>query len=525
MSGEFSSALSRLLESPAASRKGGPKADPTYTQALEAFWQRKHKVAIGLLTERLAQDVDSHTSAVLYRLWIEVCAETSDKASLQVLKNHLFVMGQEKSEDHVTFFALRGLVHFELDEIEAAKVLAHACENLVRNPYVLELHQRLALRTRPAGGFQGDMELHCLKLLSSKDGLRDYFHWQHVIQGLVTVGQQEFLGLVLEHVGQLYPRSPVPHLFEYHRSLEQGYFAAAATVAERLRELAPEVIDYMYFQAYAYFEDGDYPSARKILHEANQVTGGLDAEIVGLLGHCHAKLGGSTEAADCLRKSMELLSKEGLPASHVAIEYLDVQQEIDGNQSKSDTSEMPREPQGWVVHLSSRRINELLTSPENVTERLLRPMGTKALPGDLCFLAAVADNGTRWQIHAVYAVESDPLWHPLQGYQSVLKRVITFPQAIAIDVETMPRDGEEVLWEQEKDQTLRHSWDEIQRLARRFGVRSRKVPHAFGRSMTDARGYYQLDADALMVVEDVISKQRDAMVERRKSLQSRRPTA
>jgi tetratricopeptide (TPR) repeat protein len=513
------------MDSSALSRKGGSKIDRSYVEALEAFWQRKHQLAITILTDQLTQESETDSFALFYRLWIEVCAQSGDRASLRALKPHLFAMGQEKSSDHVTFFALRGLVHFELDEIEAATVLAQSCENTEKNPYVLELLQRLSLRMRPAGGFRGDEELNCLRLLRQKDGLKDYFHWQYVVLGLVTVGHTEGVGLALEHMGQFFPRSPLPHLFEYHRSLERGYFAAAATVAERLRELAPEVVDYMYFQAYAYFEDGDYPSARKVLHEANQITGGFDAEIVGLLGHCHAKLGGAKEASICLQKSMQLLSNQGLPASHVAMEYLDVQQEIDGGPSKSDTKEMPREPQGWIVHLSPRRVNELLSSPENVTERLLRPMGTRALPGDLCFLTSVSPETSQWNILAVYAVESDPLWHPIQGHQSILKRVILFPQAISIDVSTMPGETEEFLLAQEQDQVLRHSWQEIQKLAHRFGIRTPKVAHAFRGHEVSGRGYYQLDADALMIVEDVISKQRDAMVERRKSLQSRRPTA
>lgn len=525
MSGVFASALTSLLESSVLPRKSGSKIVRSYVEALEAFWQRKYPLAITLLTDQLTQDSESDSSALLYRLWIEVCAQSGDRASLRALKRHLFAMGQERSADHTTFFALRGLVHFELDEMEAATGLAQSFENTEKNPYSLELLQRLSLRMRPAGEFRGDQELAYLPLLGTKDGLKDYFHWQYVVLGLVTVGHAEGVGHALEHIGQVFPRSPLPHLFEYHRSLERGYFAAAATVAERLRELAPEVVDYMYFQAYAYFEDGDYPSARKILHEANQITGGFDAEIVGLLGHCHAKLGGAKEASICLQKSMQLLSNQGLPASHVAMEYLDVQQEMDGGASRSDTKEMPREPQGWIIHLSPRRVYELVSSPENVTERLLRPMGTRALPGDLCFLASVSPDSSQWNILAVYAVESDPLWHPVQGHQSILKRVILFPQAISIDVSTMPGETEEYLLAQEKDQNLRHSWYEIQKLARRFGIKTPKVAHAFRGHDVSGREFYQLDAEALMVVEEVISKERDAMVERRKSLQSRRPTA
>ena len=524
MSGTFSKSLRRLMDSHSASKKAGKASTTPYTHALEAFWRREYAVSVEIVTKALAEDPNGADTSLYYRLWIEILAETSDKDSLQELKKHLFRCGLENTDNHATFFALRGLVHFELDEFAAAHLASVAVIKLDRNPYALELTQRVAMRQTPARVSPQDVREELLHLVKSKASLRDYFHWYYLVQGLQEERAEKDLAHVLEFMGRAFPKSPVPQMFEYHRCIERGFFAGAATVAERLRELAPEIVDYMYYLAYALFEDGDYPSARKVLHEANRVTSGLDAEIVGLLGHCHAKLGGAEEASECLKKAIQILEKEGQPSSHVAMEYLEVQGELQ-NKSKSDTHAIPREPQGWIIELSQRRVYELMNSPENVLEHLLRPLGNRAMPGDLCFFTVSSSDSSQWKIVAVYAVESEPIWHPVHGHHSILKHVTTFPKSIAIDVKPMSATAENTMMDQDDPLSLRHHWEELEILARKFGVEVTSEKHAFAVPTSGKKNVYQLDAEALTIVEQAISLHRDDMIERRKSLDSRRPTA
>jgi tetratricopeptide (TPR) repeat protein len=521
MSGTFSKSLRRLTDSHSASKKAGKSP---YAHALEAFWRRDYAVSAAMVTKALAEDPHGIDTFLYYRLWIEILAETGDKDSLQELKRHLFRCGQENTDNHATFFVLRGLVHFELDEFAAAQLASTAVIKLDRNPYALELTQRVAMRQAPARVSPQDIREELLHLVKSKAPLRDYFHWYYLIQALQEERAEQDLAHMLEFMGRAFPKSPVPQIFEYHRCMERGFFAGAATVAERLIELAPEIVDYMYYLAYALFEDGDYPSARKVLHEANRVTSGLDAEIIGLLGHCHAKLGGAAEASDCLKKAIQLLEKEGQPSSHVAMEYLEVQAELQSH-AKADTKAIPREPQGWIIELSQRRVYELMNSPENVLEHLLRPLGNRAMPGDLCFFTVSSSDSLQWKIVAVYAVESEPIWHPVHGHHSILKHVTTFPKSIAIDIEPMSVAAENTLMDQEDALSLRHHWSDIDRLARKFGVDVASAKHAFALPTRGKKTVYHLDAEALIIVEQAISAHRDDMIERRKSLDSRRPTA
>lgn len=524
MSGTLSTSLRHFLDSQRSSRKSGPLKNRFYTEILEDFWQKKYVDVASSVSAKLAEDPDSDHIFPYYRLWIESLAECRDHDSLRALKKHLFRRGQESAADHSTFFALRGLVHLELDEIGAAQLASKGLEGIDQNAYALELVQRVTMRLAPAGVSPGENADQILCLLHSKTKIKDYFHWNYLVQGLISLQAEEPLSMVLEHLGHVFPRSPLPHLVEYHRCIERSYFAAAATVAERLREMAPEHVDYMYYLAYALFEDGDYPSARKILHDANRATKGHDAEVVGLLGHCHAKLGGAKEAAECLQQSMQLLEKDGMPCSHVAMEYLEVQAELE-SQAKLDTQVMPRDPQGWLFDLSPRRYYELMTSPENLTEHLLRPLGVRALPGDLCFLTTSSERKPEWSIVAVYAVESEPIWHPVQGHHSILKCITKFPQGIPLNIAPMPAPLEGSLVEHEANPSMRDSWDDVTQLAKRFGISVPVQKHAFprGRGMTNPA--YQLDAEALITIEKVISEHKEDIFERRKSNQTRRPTA
>src|SRR5690606_9138299 len=72
-------------------------------------------------------------------------------------------------------------------------------------------------------------------------------------------------------------------------------------------------------------------------------------------------------------------------------------------------------------------------------ERIVRPMGNLPRPGDFCFFAAESAAGEKtagksWRIVSIYAVDSDPVWHPVDGHQTVLTLVDRPPVGIPVDV-------------------------------------------------------------------------------------------
>lgn len=430
------------LHTMSAPREGkspqGLAADTRYQTALRAYFQGDLVTAADQASAYLAEEPDSSHRFASYRLWIEALAGQGDQASMTSLRDHLFVRGQAEPDDQPTYAALRGVVHFELDEFAAARLLARAFETAVDNPYGLELVQlvdhRLERTEVPA-------------LCRATSPVEDFFHWQTLSRGLLVRKQEEALIEVLGFVKQRFRTAPMPQVFEFHRSVEKGYYAAAAIMAEKLCEMYPDHVDYQFYHAYALFEDGDYPSARKILTAVVKKKGHVDAELVGLLGHCHAKLGEPEKAKEYLEAAQGLLQKDGLPSSHINLELANVEEELNGD-AEAVTRIHEREQRSWLINLSPRRYHEMQTSSESTIEKLLRPMGKEPREGDFVFFAASEANAlneapsptARWKIVAVYTVDADPMWHPVHRWHSALRLVVRPKEGVPVEVQTAPED-------------------------------------------------------------------------------------
>ncbi|MCX6107309.1 MAG: tetratricopeptide repeat protein [Proteobacteria bacterium] len=458
-----------------------------YGEALRLMWSGQFSDAASHASALLAEDPDMAGRFAVYRLWIEALAEQSDKASLRLLRNLLLQVGRSEPEAQATFVALRGLVHYELDEMEAARMLARACADHEDNSYCLELSQLVANRDRK----------DTFPLLTEVP-LVDYFHWQTLARTLLASGYRVELNLLLGVMREQCPTASLAHTFEYHLCIESGFYAAAALVAERLTALYPESVDYRYYQAYALYEDGDYPSARRALSELVSRGHGDDAEVIGLLGHTHAKLGNAEEAARCLQRAVSLLKSQGLPHSHLSIELSDVEEELRGDQLDPALS-IPQRTRKWLINLSPRRYHELVSSSTAAIDRLLRPMGPEPRTGDICFFATTihTEAGAQWKIVAIYAVDSVPMWHPIDGYHTALRLVARLPDGLPVDIEM-----QDPKIEASKSQAMH--------------------PHDQHRSY----GVYELDNFAIDIIEEAVHMSREDMIDRRRgSSQSRRPTA
>lgn len=489
----MSGKLSELVHSMTVLSQGAfTSVNALYQGAISAQWGLDPNAAVQQVGAYLAEHPDGDERFAAYRLWIEALAETGDRASLKVLRDHLFMRGQAEPDDHQTYAALRGIAHFELDEFSAAKLMARSFEDETHNAYGLELVQLVDMRL----GTHTDQPA----LLRCTARLDDYFHWQTLARGLLQIKAESALNQALEFVRDEFLGAPLPHMFEYHRCIDSGFFAGAALVTKRLIELYPDSVDYHYYYAYALFEDGDYPLARKVLNETVRNSGETDAEVIGLLGHCNAKLGDAAQAVHFLKKAVSLLKEQGLPTSHVSLELANVEDELRGDQLDPAIT-MPRMTRNWLVKLSPRRYHELANSSDTSIDRLLRPMGREPKQGDYCFFASetqVEGGQSLWKIVAIYAVDSDPMWHPTHHYHSALKLVKRLPEGIPVDVETLDEsDGHET---------------------------STTVATA-GRGDPLRYGVYELDMGALTLIEEAARMHRDDMIERRRSSQSRRPTA
>lgn len=400
--------------------------DRSYQKALRDFWHGDFAAAADAVSSNLVDEPDSIARFACYRLWIEALSEQGDKASLRSLLQHLFVRAQAEPDDQATYLALRGIIHLELDEASAAKLFAKAVTGNFGDPYTLELCQRVDQRFGASA---------IPALARSTTRLDDFFHWQSLARGLLIHNAEEALQDTLHHIQHCFRGSPLSQVFEFHRCIERGYYAGAALVAERLVELYPDSSDYRYYHAYALFEDGNYPAARRILATWVDEYGETDAEFVGLLGHCHAKLGEPEQAKHYLQAAANLLKSEGMPSSHVRLELANVEEELRGEQL-DPALELPRQTRMWLINLSPRRYHELQTSSESSIDRLLRPMGASPRPGDYCFFAAGDQESSQIQVVAIYAVDSEPMWHPTYHYHTALRLVSRLSEGIPVAVET-----------------------------------------------------------------------------------------
>lgn len=465
-----------------------------YEAALAGFFRSDFLKAAEAASNVLAEEPDCAARFQAYRLWIESLAEAGESDSLVELKNHLFTRGQAEPDEHETFAALRGVVHFELDEFQAASLLAKSMKSRTHNPYCMELVQLVEGRT---ADYRDEGVVPAL--LRCTEAVTDYFHWQQLVRALVTRKDREPLSEALATMRDMFRKAPLPLVAEYHGQVDAGYYAGAAIYAERLCELYPNNTDYQYYKAFAHFEDGNYPVARATLTRLVERFGEQDAEIVGLLGHCHAKLGEAEKAKHYLSRAVSLLRAEGLPSSHVRLELATVEDELRGEQL-DPALEMPRETRMWLVPLSARRYNELMTASDLSVDRLLRPMGTGARPGDfVLFTAPPVDDGENvqhWSIVAIYTVDSEPMWHPVYRHHTALKMVCRLSNAIPMEV----RDS--------KSQN----------------TPSGKKP---GRDDPINSGVYEIEqGHALDIIERAIEQQKNGNIERRNvGGKARRPSA
>jgi len=471
------------------------KGQGAYGEALRLMWAGEYAEAADKVAAALAaEDVPTVQRFASYRLWIEALAEQQDHAGLRQLGQHLFRLGQGDEEVQPTFAALRGIAHFECDELGAAQLLARAVQGDEPSPYSLELVQLVA---SCAPGHADPA------LARSPSPLIDYYHWQTLARGLLLGQHQSALARLLLTLREQSHDAVLPYLFDYHQHIDQGDYQAAAISAAHLVELYPDSMDYAYFWAYALYEDKNYPQARQILQAVVKKHGEDDPEVAGLLGHCLAKSGDLKAATTWLKRSVALLKVAGLPTSHVSLQLADAEDEMRGEELDPALT-IPRMTRKWLVSLSPRRYHELLTSPVGTIDRLLRPMGPEPKAGDFCFFATTTQvdpqGSAQWRIVAIYTLDSDPIWHPTHGYHSALRLVTRLTDGLPVDIQT------------QKEPKSVSNKQKITKIKRR----DQHINY----------GVYELDNYAIDIIEDAVRMSRDDMIERRRgSAESRRPTA
>jgi len=112
--------------------------DQEYLQALRLYWQNEKEGALSLLSERLAEGKTQQPHPY-YRLWTEALAEEQEKSSLRILQRHIQRNIDYQHPTWIGLYALTGLIHYELGELEAGRILQRKLQRHATDPYVREL--------------------------------------------------------------------------------------------------------------------------------------------------------------------------------------------------------------------------------------------------------------------------------------------------------------------------------------------------------------------------------------------------
>ncbi len=451
-------------------RQHAVQANAGYHQALAAYSSKNYRLAADKVSRFLTDDPESELRFQAYRLWIEALAEVSDRGGLVELSRHLSVRGEAEAEDHITYFALRGLIYFELDQHNAARVFSDAVIPELANPYALEL---VALVSRDAE-----------KLLASTVPVTDFVLWQTVYRQLLSANDEQGVSKVVALLSKSFPETGFEANHQFHLAYERKEYQAALKLAEVLTKKHPESYEFQYYKGLISYHLGSWKKSVEALQAAYRLGGSKDPDVVSLLAEAQTKLG--IDAKPMLVQAVKLLKAHGLPTTHLQFQLAPL---LKAERAKT-VKAMPRLPRNWLVTLSPRRYFDLATDPTAEISQLARSVHREAMPGDIVFFAGVADQGEgkQWKLIAVYGIESAPTWDPMAGYQSPLKLKIRLSEGVPLDiaVEGSPRRGK------------------------------------------DAEGYgiFELDSAALDIIEASIKLSREDMIERRRDGGlTRRPTA
>jgi len=396
-----------------------------YVTALSHFWNGRPQTAIEHLTTLLADNPDRGDRFMLYRLWVDILAEQKDFMLLKSLADHLHILGMIDSNRASSYMAIRGLVHFELDELEAAKFYARAVGNGVHNPYSHELAFRLEQRT--------SLSPVLFVTMKSKSKLSDYFHLKCAVDSAHDNGDHGLANSLLKQVGKLYPDSPLPLQYRVQVSLREERFDDARKYLDKLSELFPANHDYLVYSAFSCVQSEKYQQALKYLGTLMNRGAEDDLDVNLLFAECYRNLFAQTGDATLQDKlnNFEQRVEDLWSTDEKTDQILSISDKTPEGQTMA--SQNRKDVKAWMVKLDSAEYYNLQSQAQ---EAMTHTLSEHAMPGDIVVFAGdnYQDPENSWRMGAVYSVESDPTWHPVRGYECQLTPMHQLEASIPFEV-------------------------------------------------------------------------------------------
>ncbi len=449
----------------------------SYKGALAAYWNGQVNKAIELLSPELEGDSSIIDTAPLYRLWIEILADKGEIAALRHLADHFgfLLEAEEEPVIHTMNMALKGLIHFELDEVDAAKLMARSVADQKLNPYVLELEQLCRNRT--------NLDKVTNLLLPIKNHVFDYCQLATLAKTLYQAKDHNNLKWAVERIGQLYPEAPLAELFAMQDAVEKKQFEAAKSHARTLTKRFSDNVEFAFQYGYVAAKAGDHDNAITELTRASNMLHHEDPDVLSWLGFSLARKAAhgrntvlKSEAENYLRKAITQLQSLGLPTTFAS-------QELSTLQHAFNQVPQVQNNKLWMVKVSASEFHQLKTGALEQIETMTHALHPNAKAGDLCIIVgddyaskALNERGVTWRLAALYSVTSNAYRHPLKGH------VVNMTLINRQDKVSIPVNVTKLLASQNSDGKLDQS-----RIAR-------------------ANGVYELDADAQRVFADILEE-------------------
>ena len=407
------------------SAKSSSRLSTEYLSSLKAYWEGRPRTCIERLATTLSLDPDPQEVYRLYRLWIEVLAHQNESQSLRTLLNH-FSFFIKIGTDPVTNMALKGLVHFELDEIEGSALMLASVASHKENPYVWELSFQLHRRGRIPRLFD---------YRPQKANLTDFFHLQSYLQharGRNLKKEEEFVNTTVK---KLYPKAPLEDFVGLHDAMEKKAYSEACHYGETLVAKYPLNPDFSFGYSIALVKMENYEKAITEFERISELHGDSDLDSLNWLGFCQVKLAIQTNNESLAKKSEETLAKAIDMAEDLGIDtdfpirsLNTVRRSFSGDQDVGKV---------WLLKVNSSEYGRIRTAPKDKVTHINATISDDAKVGDYCFVFGddhTPDSG-RWRFGALYRVDSTPQWSPYRNAQSQMSLVDRPEHAIPVDIE------------------------------------------------------------------------------------------
>lgn len=404
------------------------RAETEYLQALRLYWQNEKEGALSLITDRLAEDAVDQ-AANYYRLWMEVLAEDNDESSLRILQEHIRNQIDFKDPSWIDLYALTGLIHYELGELEAAHILQKKLLRHSTNAYAQELYLILSPNL--------EIEQEITQASSMLQRTNDYF----LLKRAALIGFRckksilikNALSAIQTHIG----KSPLSAEIGFHKQFSARDFKKAWQYAKVLRDEFSLNTHFQFYFAYTSYLIDKNKTALEEFIKLSRRHQDEDPDVLCMIGVCLLGPGRKPLSKDAKRQSINYLERtrhrlqtQGLPTDYP-------QELIFRLQDKVET---PKSGKNWIVKLSPRQCHDLYQYSLDRIEYLHRTMGQYVKAGDTCLFVSesrIADKNEPgiWRLVAIYKALSDPEWHPTHRWQTILKLQIRMEVSVPLEIE------------------------------------------------------------------------------------------